>query len=139
MIEQIQKWVEPVPKKKGKEIVIEMQPLLEDDKARLVTKADVKLADMAALAKFHADLGSVTFYGCSKCRYIRTGCINWKCNPDKWKIHKAKFPDKYPKGSKDLEASVAGKIDMIELIGGGAAFYGIPNHVAACLQDCPGT
>ena len=139
MIEHIQKWVEPVPKKKSKAVVVEMQPLFEDDKARFVTKADVKLADMAALAKFHADLGSVTFYGCSKCRYIRTGCINWKCNPDKWKIHKAKFPDKYPKGSKDLEASVAGKTDIFELIGGGAAFYGIPNHVAACLQDCPGT
>ena len=139
MIEHLHKWVEPVPKKKSKAVVVEMEPLFEDDKARFVTKADVKLADMAALAKFHADLGSVTFYGCSKCRYIRTGCINWKCNPDKGKIHKAKFPDKYPKGSKDLEASVAGKIDIIELIGGGAAFYGIPNHVAACLQDCPGT
>ena len=124
MIEQIQKWVEPPPpKKKGKEIPIaEMPPLLEDDKARMVTKADVKIADLADLAKRAAAQGSMTFYGCSKCRFIRTGCINWQCNPDKWQIHWKKFPEKYSTNKRDLIGPVANKIGIPELTGGGAAF-----------------
>ena len=31
------------------------------------------------------DTALVEFFGCSKCRFSRTGCINWQCNPEKFK------------------------------------------------------
>ena len=46
-------------------------------------------------AKRSMDLALVPFYGCSRCRFSRGGCIDWKCNPMKFQAHIEKFPEKY--------------------------------------------
>ena len=46
-------------------------------------------------ARRSLDVGLVPFYGCSRCRYSRGGCISWKCNPEKFGDHMKKFPEKY--------------------------------------------
>ena len=43
----------------------------------------------------------------------RGGCISWNCNPDKFKAHLAKFPEKYE--GKMLKLLVSDK----ELVAGG--------------------
>ena len=50
------------------------------------------LAKEASMS-LHAAL--VPFYGCSRCRHSRKGCISWNCNPVKLKEHFDKFPEKY--------------------------------------------
>ena len=37
----------------------------------------------------------VPFYGCSKCRYGRKGCISYQCNPNKFEKHLLEKPDMY--------------------------------------------
>ena len=61
-----------------------------------------------------ANQGAVPFYGCPKCRWSRGGCIWWKCNPEKFKAHKAKFPEKYV-DKKELAALIEQKIKVSEL------------------------
>ena len=39
--------------------------------------------------------GLVEFYGCSRCRWILTGCIS--CHPKKFLAHYEAFPEKYSK------------------------------------------
>ena len=58
---------------------------------------------MFELAKICQDQGSAPFYGCSKCRCSRRGCIWWQCNPAKFEAHYAKFPEKYVPGTKKLK------------------------------------
>jgi hypothetical protein len=93
--------------------------LAEDDKSRMMTEADVKLHSLAEIAAKAADQGIVEFYGCSKCRFIRTGCISYKCNPKKFLAHMEKFPEKYHKGEKELSKEIFAKMSVAELIGGG--------------------
>ena len=62
----------------------------------------LQVSALADLAKLQMAQGSVPFYGCSKCRWSRGGCIWWKCNPDKFQKHYDKFPEKYQPGSKEL-------------------------------------
>ena len=50
------------------------------------------LADQAARSQ---DKGLQDFYGCSKCRWILTGCI--ACHPQKLMDHAKAFPEKYTK------------------------------------------
>ena len=41
--------------------------------------------------------GLVEFYGCSRCRWILTGCISATCNPKKFLANYKAFPEKYSK------------------------------------------
>ena len=61
--------------------------------------------------------GAVPFYGCSKCRWSRGGCIWWKCNPQKFKEHFEKYPEKYA-GNKELLAIAEAKMKVSELKNG---------------------
>ena len=74
------------------------------------------LEEMAGKA---VDQGIAEFYGCSRCRYIRTGCISYKCNPKKFLAHYEKFPEKYTKGEKELLKEIFEKMPGCELTGGG--------------------
>ena len=87
------------------------------DGVELVTKAQVDLAKLEVLAKKKEGQGLVEFYGCSRCRFSRGGCISWNCNPQKFKVHYEKFPAKYKKGQKDLLDEVTAKMKDIELRG----------------------
>ena len=111
----------PPPKKKKKKkkdiVVIDLPPPIEDERARIVTRAQIKLDALAKAAEKAADQGSVMFYGCSRCRYIRTGCISHKCHPEKFLAHYAKFPEKYTKGTKMLSQEAFAKLGIPELVG----------------------
>ena len=110
------------PKKKKKEIAMAPLPLIsEDDKSRIIKEADLKLCSLEEIAGKAAHSGSVEFYGCSRCRYIRSGCISFKCNPKKFLAHLEKFPEKYTADNNDkylLKGSFV-KMPDLELIGGG--------------------
>ena len=59
-----------------------------------ITEANLKLASLQDLEKMAAlskNIAAVPFYGCSKCRYNRKGCINYKCHPEKFEARFAKF------------------------------------------------
>ena len=61
------------------------------------------------------------FFGCSKCRWSRAGCIWWKCNSEKFRAHMEKFPENYSKDStgaqtKELKTEVAKKLSNKELV-----------------------
>ena len=77
-------------------------------------KYEHQLEDLKNDAKMAADQGAVPFYGCPKCRWSRGGCIWWKCNPEKFAAHVAKFPEKYV-GKKELTALSEEKIGVSEL------------------------
>ena len=144
IMEQIKAYIDapPAPAKKKKEIVVDpLPPLEEDDKSRVVKEIDLKLMSLADLAKKAADQGSVPFYGCSRCRWIRSGCISYKCNPEKFLKHFEKFPEKYVKGEKVLLKQIAAKMPGHELLGGGVPVqiqifvFLFPNSVSACFDD----
>ena len=84
-----------------------------EDRETSVKLAEIKLLNMEKLAKEAADQGVVPFYGCSRCRYSRGGCVSYKCPPDKFNKHVKQFPEKYE--GKVLKVLVEDK----ELIGGG--------------------
>ena len=46
-------------------------------------------------AKRSLDQALVPFYGCSKCRYGRKGCISYQCNPNKFEAHLLAHPEMY--------------------------------------------
>ena len=122
IMEQIKGFIDapPAPPKKKKEMVVDpLPPLEEDDKTRVLKEVDLKLMSLADLAKKAADQGSVPFYGCSRCRWIRSGCISYKCNPGKFLAHIEKFPEKYVAGEKVLLKEITSKMLGSELIGGG--------------------
>ena len=58
------------------------------------TAADI-LMFLEAQAKLSGKAALQIFYGCSKCRHSRGGCIYYKCNPTKFEAHRKKFPWKY--------------------------------------------
>ena len=80
----------------------------------------MKAADLKKLAELTFNQGIVPFYGCSRCRYNRGGCINYKCHPDKFAVHKEKYPEKYKPDSNELLPECLKKIANKELVGGGA-------------------
>ena len=57
--------------------------------------AEDALKFLEAQAKASGKAALQIFYGCSKCRHSRGGCIYYKCNPTKFEAHRAKFPWKY--------------------------------------------
>ena len=76
----------------------------------------VLLKDLAE--KSHKE-GSVPFYGCARCRGSRGGCIDYKCNPDKFNKHYAEHPDAYD-DSKVLKIEVLKEMKNKDLVGGGS-------------------
>ena len=68
-----------------------------------ITEANLKLADLKSMAEASIKQGSVTFYGCSRCRYNRGGCINYRCHPTTFGDHFLKFPEMYEPGTNRLK------------------------------------
>jgi hypothetical protein len=79
-----------------------------------------KLADLKKMALKTLGEGSVPFYGCSRCRYSRGGCINIKCHPDKFQVHFAKHPEMYKDGSTELTTAALKSYKNKDLTGGGS-------------------
>ena len=75
---------------------------------------------MKKLASKVQHQGSVPFYGCTKCRYSRGGCINWQCHPDKFKVHFEKNPHMYEPDKKTLKVEALKKLKNKDLVGGGS-------------------
>ena len=108
------------PEAKGKvkkKVVVEHQPLDELENTSL-SKAKLQMMKLSELAVKAKGQGLIDFYGCSRCRYNRGGCIDYKCNPHKFKAHFDKFPEKYNTTGELLLKSIA--LTDAELIGGGS-------------------
>ena len=83
-------------KKRSKDLDIEDEPLINAlPAAPSLADVDAGLAHLKVEAERAKRQGAVEFYGCSKCRWSRSGCIYWKCNPYKYQEHRKKFPEKY--------------------------------------------
>ena len=108
----------PGAKKKKQALAVEFKAK-EDDDVTSIKEADLKLMELEKLATQAKDQGSELFYGCSRCRWSRGGCINWQCHPEKWKLHQEKFPDKYQADEKTLLTEISQRITNAELVGGG--------------------
>ena len=108
---------DPGAKGKVKKVVVEKLPVDELENTSL-SKATLQMMQLAELAGKAQGQGLVTFYGCSRCRYNRGGCIDYKCNPHKFKAHFDKFPEKYNTTGELLLKSIA--LTDAELIGGGS-------------------
>jgi hypothetical protein len=107
-----------IPKNKKKKA--EVEDVEADDGGVPYLPAAHKLIEhLAAQAARSQDVALVPFFGCSKCRWARGGCISWKCNHAKFIAHFEKFPEKYKKGKevqcKDLEVEVEQKLTIMEL------------------------
>ena len=76
------------------------------------------LATLSELSEKVLGKGFVEFFGCSRCRHSRLGCISWNCNPHKHKKHRELHPGKYGDDEK-LTAEALSSITDKELIGGG--------------------
>ena len=66
-------------------------------------------------AKRSLEVALVPFYGCSRCHFSRSGCVNWKCNPEKFQEHFKKYPEKYE--GKVIRPSAWKDIGLKELMG----------------------
>ena len=110
--------VELEPPKKKKKVPEEDLAASGDllEAAPAVPAAVEMVEHLQKVAKQAVSCGSVEFYGCSKCRWSRGGCISWRCNPEKFKKHFEKFPEKYI-NSKELKAASEKKISAKELVG----------------------
>jgi hypothetical protein len=73
-------------------------------------------------AKASQDQGLVEFFGCSRCRWSRGGCISWLCNHQKFLAHFEKYPEKYEKSQdaqqkcKELKLEAEQKLTKCELM-----------------------
>ena len=115
--EQLEVEAEDPGKVKKKVVVVEKLPVDELENTSLST-ARLQLLQLSELAVKAQGQGLVDFYGCSRCRYSRGGCIDYKCNPTKFKAHFDKFPEKYNTTEQQLLKSIA--LTDAELIGGGS-------------------
>ena len=93
-----------------------------------ITEANHKLADLKKMAEASIKQGSVPFYGCSRCRYNRGGCINYRCHPKKFGDHFAKFPEMYEPGTNRLKLEELNKLKKKDLVGG------VSNRLARVLN-----
>ena len=113
IVESLGKELAPSKKKK---VIMET----DDDKAEQLNDVPMQpryehqLEALMKDAEKAANQGSVPFYGCPKCRWSRGGCIWWKCNPEKFAAHVAKFPEKY-QGKKELALIDEKKLKVAEL------------------------
>ena len=108
------------PKKK-----VGVDPETEMEGAPMLPAAEKIMEYLKQQAELSHGAGLVDFYGCSKCRWSRGGCIWWRCNPAKFKTHFEKFPEKYDKDGdaelkfKELTLEAERKLTVPELVGGG--------------------
>ena len=109
------------PAKKKKKANAEVLDILDIEEVSVLAAVPElsKVEDLMAALKDRAELARLApakeFYGCSKCRWSRGGCISYKCNPVKFLAHKEKFPERYGKDVKELKADVAKKLTDKEL------------------------
>ena len=103
--------------KAKKKVVVEQLPVDELENTSL-SSARLQMLELSELAVKAQDQGLVEFYGCSKCRFSRGGCISYRCNPMKFKAHFDKFPEKYNPIEQQLLKSIP--LTDAELIGGGS-------------------
>jgi hypothetical protein len=104
--------------------------VLELPKKAKVTKAEIEkdmglpylpaaekiMAHLKADANRSQNLGLVEFYGCSRCRWSRGGCISWRCNHQKFMVHYEKFPEKYEGKCKELKLVAEQNLTKCELL-----------------------
>ncbi len=118
-IEQLQGKVVELPKhlKNMKKVEI------ENDTAVPYLPAVAKLMEhLKKQAKASQDQGLVEFFGCSRCRWSRGGCISWLCNHQKFLAHFEQFPEKYEKSKnaeqkgKELKIEAEQKLTKQELM-----------------------
>ena len=110
-----------------KKVVVEHQPL-DDLENMSLSKARLQMMQLSELAVKAQGQGLIDFYGCSRCRYNRGGCIDYKCNPLKFKAHFDKFPEKYNTTEKQLLKSII--LTDAELIGGGCQVIQSTRHMS---------
>ena len=117
-IEATKKGDSELPKKKSKtaEPVVDLEAEDKDFQATpTLSKVEDLLKDLeqrATAAQHHA---AQEFYGCPRCRWARSGCAWYGCNPVKWQIHRSKYPEKY-KDEKNLKIEAARKITDAEMM-----------------------
>jgi hypothetical protein len=115
------------PKAKAKAgVAVPVGPVVEDLEEQLAQDDHInaslfKLADLKKMAQKTLAEGSVPFYGCSRCRYNRGGCINIKCHPDKFQVHFEKHPEMYKHGTTELSAAALKSFKNKDLVGGGSS------------------
>ena len=97
--------------------------------AAQVTDQQLKESDLAKLAQKTFNEGSVRFYGCSRCRFYRSGCISYMCNPHKFDKHYADHPEAYEADTKNLKVDALRSITNKELVGGACQVAGLKIHV----------
>ena len=90
---------------------------------KAVPKVNGKWLEVMKIARPLKNKVAVPFYGCMKCRYNRKGCFNYKCNPQKFEAHFAKFPEFYAEGTKKLLNAEFIKMSAKDLIGGGKHLF----------------
>ena len=102
----------PDPKKKK---------ILEEVSDPSLGPKEPKVEDILEYLKKEASRASsqalVPFYGCSRCRWSRGGCISWRCHPEKFAKHLEKFPEKYTSCKQKLRLPVDQKLSLKELLG----------------------
>ena len=109
---------DPEAKGKAKKKVVVEQLLVDELENASLSTARLQMLELSELVVKAQGRGLVEFYGCSKCRWGRGGCINYKCNPAKFKAHFEQFPDKYNMTEQELFNGIA--LTDAELIGGGS-------------------
>jgi hypothetical protein len=109
---------DPEAKGKAKKKVVVEQLLVDELENTSLSTARLQMLELSELVVKAQGQGLVEFYGCSKCRWGRAGCINYKCNPAKFTAHLEKFPEKYNTTEQELLKSIT--LTDVELIGGGS-------------------
>ena len=98
---EIQKFIEKETEKaeeaekKGKSKKITKVAELPEGDGPAVPKPEEFLQFLTKEATKSLTSALVEFYGCSRCRFSRSGCINYFCNPTKLHEHMKKLPHKY--------------------------------------------
>ena len=108
---------EEAPKKKAKTVpIIDLEA--EDQKLEAIptlSKIEDLLADLAQRAETAKHHAAVYVYGCCRCRWSRSGCSYYGCNPVKFEAHRAKYPEKYHINKKTLKIDADRKMTDKEL------------------------
>ena len=70
-----------------------------------MTDLDAQLAHLKAQTDRAQKQAVAPFYGCPKCRWSRSGCTWWRCNPVKYHAHRKTSPWKYGDAAADYEGA----------------------------------
>ena len=82
-------------------------------------EALLKSADLEKMAEKTYKEGSSPLCGCTRCRYNRGSCINYRRRPGKSQIHFDKHPEMYIPGTKEFKKHVLKSLQNKDLIRGG--------------------